>query len=57
MKERRTKGEEGLTATAMIGVVGNGGDGGGEDGALTDALDGASTFQNKSVEEMRLVRG
>ena len=57
MKERRTKGEEGLTATAMIGVGGNGGDGGGEDEALTDALDGASTFQNKSVEEMRLVRG
>ena len=46
-----------MTATAMIGVGGNGGDGGGEDEALTDALDGASTFQNKSVEEMRLVRG
>jgi hypothetical protein len=30
---------------------------GGEDEALTDALDGASTIQNKGVEEMRLVRG
>ena len=51
MKERRARGEDGLAVTAMIGVAATDG----EDEALTDALDG--TVQNKSVEEMRLVRG
>jgi hypothetical protein len=53
VKEQRARGEDGLTVTAMIGVAATDG----EDEALTDALDGASTVQNKSVEEMRLVRG
>jgi hypothetical protein len=54
VKERRARGEGGLAVTAMIGVVAAAG---GEDEALTGALDGASTVQNKSLEEMRLVRG
>jgi hypothetical protein len=37
----------------MIGVAATDG----EDDALTDALDGARTVKNKSVEEMRLVWG
>jgi hypothetical protein len=42
-----------LTVTAMIGAAATDG----EDEALTDALDGASTIQNRGLEEMRLVRG
>jgi hypothetical protein len=45
VKERRARGEDGLTATAVMGAAAT--DGGAE--ALTDDLDGASTIQNKSA--------